>query len=296
MKNCLIFGKGYIAKSFIDKYKDKLNFIVIDHSLYDIVNPNYNDVEIYIKKQLKENKNIDFIIDSICPILPISEYNYTNNELLFKTLHHVHYINLLAIKLNIKNIIYLSSAGIIYDRKNSDEILKYNHIGTLYGLLKIQSECIYKYFSDIYKNINYKILRISNVWGNIKYHKCNTNGIINIILKNYINDASTNITPNNSIKNYIYVDDLCQIIFNSLDYNFDNSYEIINAGSIYEYSLDDIIKIIKNKYNIKLIYNNNYSYNDKHYHININKILTTFNDIEFNSLENIIENKNINEI
>ena len=44
---------------------------------------------------------------------------------------------------------------------------------------------------------------ISNVYGNIKYHKSNENGIINILLKHYIENKQTNITLINSVKNYI---------------------------------------------------------------------------------------------
>ena len=165
MNNILIFGNGYIMKSFIDLYKDKFNFIIVNHNIYDINNPNYKKIN-----ELISNKKIDIIIDSICTLLPISTYTDENINLLNNNIKHVHYINKLSKMLNIKNIIYLSSAGIIYDKKNTSEELYYNNINTLYGLLKIQSECIYKYYSSI-NNSNINILRISNVYGNIKYHK-----------------------------------------------------------------------------------------------------------------------------
>ena len=56
MKTCLIFGNGYISKSFIEQYNDKLKFIIIDHSLYDVLDPNYELIESYIK--LNSNNKI----------------------------------------------------------------------------------------------------------------------------------------------------------------------------------------------------------------------------------------------
>ena len=294
MITCLVFGNGYICKSFIDQYHDNIKFIIIDHSLYDVLNPNYDTIESYIK--LNSNNKIDVLIDSICPILPTSEYCNNNINLLSKTIRHIYYINTLLVKLGIKHIIYLSSAGIIYDKQNYNESLSYNHINTLYGLLKIQSECTYKYFSDINKDINYKILRISNVYGNIKYHSSNSNGIINILIKNYLTHKQTDITLNNTIKNYIYIKDLCEIMYKILLFNFDNKFEIINIGSIYDYSIEDIISILQNKYTLDISYNKNNIYNDNQYHIDINKIKNIFTDIKFHSLEDIIQNININNI
>jgi len=294
MINCLIFGNGYICKSFIEQYNNEIKFIIIDHSLYDVLKPNYELVESYIK--LNSNNKIDVLIDSVCPILPISKYNEDNIKLVSKTINHVYYINSLLIKLGIKHIIYLSSAGIIYNKENYIESLSYNHIDTLYGLLKIQSECIYKYFSDTHKDINYKILRISNVYGNIKRHSSNNNGIINILLKNYLSNKQTYITLNNSIKNYIYIKDLCYIIYKILTIEFENKYEIINIGSIYDYSIEDIINILQNRYELNINYNKNNIYNDNQYHIDINKIKNLFTNIKFHSLEDIINNKNINDI
>lgn len=291
MKTCLIFGNGYICKSFIEQYEKNINFIIVSHELYDINNPNYEYLESYISIY-----NIDYIIDSICPILPTSMHNQININLLKNTIKHINYINTLVVKLHIKNVIYLSSAGIIYDKTNYCESLQYNHIDTLYGLLKIQSECTYKYFSDINKDINYKILRISNVYGNIKYHKSNENGIINILLKHYIENKQTNITLINSVKNYIYIKDLCYIMYKLLDYKFNNTFEIINIGSIYDYSIQDIITIIQSKYNLDINYNDDIIYNDNQYYIDINKIKNIFTNIKFTSLEYIIKNIDINNI
>lgn len=294
MITCLVFGNGYICKSFIDQYKNDIKFVIIDHSIYDVLNPDYNLIESYIK--LNSNNKIDVIIDSICPILPTTKYSEDNINLLSKTIHHVYYINNLLIKLGIKQLIYLSSAGIIYDKKNYNETLSYNNINTLYGLLKIQSECTYKYFSDINNDISYKILRISNVYGNIKYHSSNSNGIINILLKNYLLNNQTDITLNNSVKNYIYVKDLCTLIYKIMLFNFEHKFEIINTGSIYDYSIEDIINIIQSKYKLNINYNKNIIYNDNQYYIDINKIKNVFTDVKFNSLESIINNKNINDI
>lgn len=294
MITCLVFGNGYICKSLIDQYKNDIKFVIIDHSLYDVLNPDYNLIESYIK--LNSNNKIDVIIDSICPILPTTKYSEDNIKLLAKTIHHVYYINNLLIKLGIKQLVYLSSAGIIYDKKNYNEALSYNNINTLYGLLKIQSECTYKYFSDINTDISYKILRISNVYGNIKYHSSNSNGIINILLKNYLLNNQTDITLNNSVKNYIYVKDLCTLIYKIMLFNFEHKFEIINTGSIYDYSIEDIINIIQSKYKLNINYNKNIIYNDNQYYIDINKIKNIFTDVKFNSLENIINTKNINDI
>ena len=291
MNNILIFGNGYIMKSFIDLYKHKFNFITINHDIYDINNPDYTKID-----DLLINKKVDIIIDSICTLLPISNYNEKNINILNNNIKHVHYVNNLSRSLNVKHILYLSSAGIIYDKKNTSEELYYNNINTLYGFLKIQSECIYKYYSS-FNDYNITILRISNVYGNIKYHKSNDNGIINILLKNYKNDLRTTITKSNIHKNYIYISDLCDVICNIMDYNeFECNFNIINVGSSYNYSINDIIKIISKKYKLKLEYNDNKIFNNHEFNININKLYDITFKNDYKSLEYIINTININEI
>ena len=79
-------------------------------------------------------------------------------------------------------------------------------------------------------------------------------------------------------------------------FNFEHKFEIINTGSIYDYSIEDIINIIQSKYKLNINYNKNIIYNDNQYYIDINKIKNIFTDVKFNSLENIINTKNINDI
>lgn len=288
MKTIIIFGNSYIIKSFINIYKDKYNFIIIDRSLYDINFPDYKKVE-----EILSNNKIDICIDSICPILPVKQYSFENIQLLNNTIQHIHYINTLINKYNIPQLIYFSSAGIIYSNESIEENY-YNNINNLYGLLKIQSECLYKYYaSSINKSCQYKILRISNVYGHPENHKTMDNGIINILLKNYKNNQETQITSSNISKNYIYIDDLSNIINLLIQYSFNNNYEIINIGSPYNYTIDDIINIISNKLQIKININNNKHYNNNYFTINIDKLQHIINNYKFTKLETYINNLKI---
>ena len=72
MKTCLIFGNGYICKSFIKQYEKNINFIIVSHELYDINNPNYEYLESYISiynidkmKQRVLNLNSEKILNKI---------------------------------------------------------------------------------------------------------------------------------------------------------------------------------------------------------------------------------------
>ena len=111
-----------------------------------------------------------------------------------------------------------------------------------------------------------------------------------------IENKQTNITLINSVKNYIYIKDLCYIMYKLLDYKFNNTFEIINIGSIYDYSIQDIITIIQSKYKLDINYNDDIIYNDNQYYIDINKIKNIFTNIKFTPLEDIIKNIDINNI
>lgn len=285
--NIIVFGNSYIMRTFINSYKDKYNFIVIDRSSYDINSPNYDNI-----KDILDKNNPDIIIDSICPILPIYNYSEYNMYLLDNTLRHINYINKLIEKYNVRQLIYLSSAGIIYTNESKEENY-YNHINNLYGLLKIQSECLYKYYaSSINTKCQYQILRISNVYGNFKEHKTMDNGIINIILKNHINNQETHITSSNISKNYIYIYDLCDMIDIIINKDFNNNYEIINIGSPYNYTINDIINIISSKFKLNIKIDNNKIYNNSYFTINIDKLQHLLNNYKFTKLENYINTLN----
>ena len=282
MYTIIIFGNSYIIKSFIKLYQNKYNFIIIDRTLYDITCPNYERIiEIF------NNNKPDICIDSICPILPVFQYSENNMKLLNYSLNHINFINSLIHKYHISQMIYFSSAGILYTNDSIEENY-YNNISNLYGLLKIQSECLYKYYASLNCECQYKILRISNVYGHHEFHKTIDNGIINILLKNYKNNKETEITSSNVSKNYIYVDDLSNIIHLLINYIFNKNYEIINIGSPYNYTIDDIINIILKKFTINIKYNNNKIYNNNYFTININKLQQIIGDYKFVTLENYI--------
>jgi hypothetical protein len=85
-------------------------------------------------------------------------------------------------------------------------------------------------------------------------------------------------------------------MYKLLDYKFNNTFEIINIGSIYDYSIQDIITIIQSKYKLDINYNDDIIYNDNQYYIDINKIKNIFTNIKFTPLEDIIKNIDINNI
>jgi nucleoside-diphosphate-sugar epimerase len=279
----IIFGNGYLGSNIYNFYKD-------DHKVYLISNSSQkkNGINSILFKNISKHnnkfKNTDLLIlanglpSEICDIDLIkgAEFNILNTILIIEKF----------ISLNCKKIIYFSSIHVYGDslKGNLNEKLICNP-STPYKINKLYIEKILNNISKKNKNTSILILRLSNVYGYIKNQKSvNWNLFLNFFAKNIALNKDVVISSNgNSYRNIIHIERLCQTI-NYLALNYHNYYEIINIGSELNLSLHEYFNLMTNlieKYNIRLIKNEND--NSKHFPFkyDLSKIDTILNNSLF---------------
>ena len=152
----------------------------------------------------------------------------------------------LSHKFNVKKIIFLSSATIY---GNSQSIpLKESYHGnpiTPNGINKYYSEFILNKWKEIY-GLDYICFRVSNVYGPYEFSKENEN-VISIYIKQALkNNDLVIFGDGNQTRDFIYIEDLVEAIYNSLN----EIYRLYNLSTNTETSINDVINILKryNKY------------------------------------------------
>ncbi len=188
----------------------------------------------------KENK-IDFVIHLLSSTVPATSDNaqYDVETNLITTL------KLLSImdKFRVRDIIYMSSGGAIYGdylkKVHNEEDAVYPK--SSYGVVKLAIEKYLLSYSELY-GFNALILRLSNPFG--KYHYNDKQGIINIAIRKAINNEPLQIWgTGDGIKDYIFIDDVCDIIFRLISNGIKTNVLNIAAGS--SHSVNEIVEIIK---------------------------------------------------
>ena len=149
-----------------------------------------------------------------------------------------------SIEQNIKQIIMLSSAGTVY---GSSAFLSYQEDSlpfqeNSYGIL-IKTMENYLIINSKKNFIDYKILRLSNVFG--LYHESEINGFINIAIRNTLKNIPVKIFSNNAHKNYIFSKDLAKIFWKV--HEKVNTNCILNIASDSNLSLLDLCLKIKDQ-------------------------------------------------
>jgi UDP-glucose 4-epimerase len=137
----------------------------------------------------------------------------------------------------------LSSGGAVYGEKLLDKISE-NEICdpvSSYGVVKLTIENYLRLYQKQY-GINYLILRVSNPFG--KFHASEKQGIVNIAIRRALKIKIIEVWGDGKqSKDYIFVDDLIQIIFKLLKLKVAN--KTINVGSGETQQLNGILDTIK---------------------------------------------------
>jgi len=250
-------GTGFIGKNLIgyllSKKINKLIIITnkINNSFLDSLN--IKKILIFKKNEFNKKKiKIDLVIFLSSPNNNIySKSEYDKNILFLKNL-----ITYIA-KQKIIKFIFLSSGG-VYGinkvRKKLKDNITLNKANTLYGNHKLECEKLLKNYS-LKLEFNYLIMRVFSVYG--PYMNFDDFLIGNIIRD--INLKKKLVIKSNKLiyRNYIYVNDLCKLIFKSID-NLQANNLIMNVGN-FNIRNDKLIKLFLKlhdyKYYDKLIFN-----------------------------------------
>lgn len=189
-------------------------------------------------------KNIDIIYYLVSETIPANSWANPLIDIEKNLIPFLTFAECIS-KLNIKKIVYLSSAGTVYGTttKKVDENYNKNPFSP-YGITKLAVENFLLYYKTKF-NINYDVFRISNVYGQ-NQDTSKGLGLINTFLEKIITDHKIKIFGDgNNLRNYIYVNDVAELLGLSLTSDI-NSSETYNLSSNDTLTINQIVDLIKN--------------------------------------------------
>ncbi len=255
MKQILMLGGfGFISTNilkYIDEhYADEYQVIVFDRiaehprgvkfkCVKNVYAGDFSD-EANITQIFQEN-NIDMVMHFLSSTIPATSSNaqYDVESNLIATLKLLGIMDRFAVK----DIIYMSSGGAIYgdylQKVHNEEDAVYPK--SSYGVVKLAIEKYLLSYSELY-GFNTLILRLSNPYG--PYHYNNKQGIINIAIRKALAGEKVQIWgTGDGIKDYIYIEDVCSIIFRLIENGVETEVYNVAAGSAH--SVNEIVEGIK---------------------------------------------------
>lgn len=267
MKKILIIGCNCeIGKFFLNKLS-KNNFI---YGTYNTSKPRKKNKKIkYLKlnltKPLLNEKKFDIII-YLASLTPKQEYSYsdymeTNFYGMKKILNQID-------KRYLKKIVLTSTTNVYgFDKEGKiDESYVSTNLN-FYAKSKYKMEDYLVKFCNM-NSINYYIYRIPGIVGG----KYNNNFIINLIKKIKKNENLRLFNKNSKFNNIIHVDNLCDLILDSLKYKKNL---ILNVGTKYPLKIKNLLKFIILKLKKKnIVFNKKINFdnsNQKSFYLNLKK-------------------------
>ena len=199
--------------------------------------------DITLIENIFKGNHVDIVIHLLSSTVPATSSNarYDVESNLVTTL------NLLSImdKYNIHDIVYSSSGGAIYgdylQKVHNEEDAVYPK--SSYGVVKLAVEKYLLAYSELY-GFNSLILRLSNPFG--PYHYNPKQGVINIAIRKALNNEKLQIWGDgNGIKDYIYIYDVCDVLFKLIDKGCFTG--VFNVASGMALSVNDIVEQIQNE-------------------------------------------------
>ena len=295
-KNILLLGGyGFIGTnilSYIDKKLLPYNVIVVDRNEHHPMNLHFNCIiksyandwsnESFIKEVFQSNE-IDIVMHSISATIP-SLSNSARYDVEANLLPTISVLDAMR-ENNCRNIVFISSGGAIYSEstmlhsENADVFPK-----STYGVTKLAIEkFIFQY--AIQYAMRPLILRLSNPYG--KYHTSMRQGIINVAMRRAKNNEPIHVWGNgNASKDYIYIEDFCEVLFSLLEKNVYG--EVINVGSGHTYTINQILLNIKKYFpNIVWIYDKSNSRDTSTVRLSTEK-MNKYIHLNFRRLEDIL--------
>ena len=193
---------------------------------------------------------------------------------------------------NIKKIVFISSGGTVYGDQNLESISEQSSTDPLssYGIVKLAMEKYIQLYSKLY-GVNYSIFRLSNPYGPYQ-NTLKDQGIIGIFIRKFIENGEITIWGDgNIIRDYIYIDDVIEILNRDLMKNIDNNI-LLNLGSGKGSSINEILNLIERISNkkINILYKESRSFDVKKNILNIDKISNTFDWKPKHDIEEGIQN------
>ena len=249
MNVLLLGGNGFLGRNLARGMASDAAFKVY---VYDLKEPeekldnvtyyqgNLEDSNLLFK--ILEDNSIDVFVHMVSTIIPGSTLEqYINNCKLVQinTIPLMDFCSAHKIKL-----VFFSSGGTVYGVKGG--VISENEPTapiSYYGLSKVQIEELIGFYHRRY-DLNYLTLRPSNPYG-FGQNLCGKQGLIAVMLGKLLKNEPIDVYGDGStVRDYIYIDDFVFYIMELLRKEILN--ETINIGSGVGYSINEIIKVVKN--------------------------------------------------
>ena len=235
------------ANGFIGKYLREALAKNPDHklSLFGKGAPNhsnknipYYDIDIRKPEEwLPYFEKIDLVYYLVSLSIPSSTWDKPVTEIEMNLIPFIKFLESIS-KLQVKKLAFISSAGTVYGATNEkvNEDSNKNPFSP-YGIIKLTMEYFLNHFKK--KNgLNFDIYRVSNVYG-IGQDTSKGLGIINTFLEKIIDTGAIEVFGDGkNIRNYIYINDVAEILCLSSAVPF-------NESNVYNLSSDDSLSIIE---------------------------------------------------
>lgn len=229
--------------------------------------------------------DVDFIYYLASSSIPSSSWGNPNDEIESNLIPFLNFTTKI-VDLNIKKIIYVSSAGTIYgpSEKKVKEDFDKNPFSP-YGIIKLTIEHFLNYYK-VKNNLNYDIYRISNVYGFGQDTKKGL-GIINTFLESILISKRVKIFGDGTnVRNYIFIDDAVKLLFHSVksDTSTSNIYNLASNDTISINKLIDVIKSVVNL-DFEIEYTESRKSDNSIIDIDNSKLMNEVPDFKFTSIQ-----------
>ncbi len=251
----------------------------------------YHKLDLNNTKEIERYfKDIDLVYYLASDSIPSSSWENPKFEIEKNLLPFINFLECVS-KLGLKKIVFVSSAGTIYG-PSSQKLTEYSDKKPFspYGINKLAMENYLNYFEVKY-NLHHDIFRVSNVYG-VGQDTSKGLGVINTFLEKIISDKSILIYGNGEIiRNYIYVNDVAQLLSLSIssDPNISN---IFNLASNDNLSINELVNVIKNSLqeDFKISYNETRQSDNPAIYLDNTKLKTAYPNFKFSPIEEGIAN------
>lgn len=247
----LIGGAGFIGASIVNRFldDDRYNIFVLEpkkanlNRLKDIthkISIVQGDLRDTMRlSTLLKNNNIEIVFHLVSTMIPSSSLSHLQSEFNDIVIPSITLMEICAER-DIK-FIYFSSGGTIYGNSFSHNEDSDKLPISYYGLSKtIMEEIIL--FEHRHLGLKYVILRPSNPYGPSQ-NIYGRQGLIAVSLGKIINNLPIQIWGSgNSVRDYIYIEDLANAVYSLVDNDIIN--ETINIGCGVGFSINQILKIV----------------------------------------------------
>jgi len=242
-------GTGFIGANFIRKcLSNNLTNIIIANSKkqkQEIKRVKYITCDFTNKKAiLNLIKRNDIVCHFACTTIPQSSEDNIVQDLQSNLVGTVQLLEVCATK-KIAKFIFLSSGGTVYGEiKKSFAVKESEKLNPIcaHGVMKISCENYIKFFAKKYK-FKFLIFRLANPYGRI-FNKTRFQGLIDFVLHHAINNIPVKIWGSlNKTRDFIHIDDVCDLLLLSLNKNINGS--CFNVGSGKSKTIRSIIKTIE---------------------------------------------------